>query len=63
MHQVLYAHLVTAPEPAPVSRSVPVCNVWVPEFIAIPDIRRAMVFRILASALNAVMKSLLFGAS
>ncbi len=63
MHQVLYAHMVTTPEPTPIGGSVAMRNIRVTEFVAILDIRRTMVFRILASTLNAVMESLLFGSS
>ena len=63
MHQVLYAHVITAPEPTPIGCSVAMRNVRMAEFVAILNIRRTMVVRVLTSTLNAVMKSLLFGSS
>lgn len=59
-HQVIYANLITVPETATVSCSVRARKMRVPVFVAIINIRRAMIFRILTRAFDAIVKSLPF---
>src|SRR6185437_5498488 len=60
VHQVLYPDLVSTPESFPICSTVAMRNAGMPVFIAVVHIGWAMIFSVLAGALNAVMETATF---